>query len=54
MCYLLYINLFLLDTISIAANNECEENNSGLSVQCDTQKHFYKLPQKLKQKGTGK
>jgi len=54
MCYLIYINLFLLDTILIAASNDCEENNIGLSVQRDTQKHFYKLPQKLKEKGTGK
>lgn len=38
----------------MVASNECEENNIGLSVQCDTQKYFYKLPQKLKEKGTGK
>lgn len=49
MCYSIQINLFLLDTILIAASNECEENNIGFSVQCDTQKHFYKLPQKLKE-----
>lgn len=41
MCYSIYINLFLLDTILIAASNECEENNIGLSVQGDTLKHFY-------------
>lgn len=54
MWYLIYINLFLLDSILIAASHEREENNIGLSVQCDTEKYFYKLPQKLKEKGTGK
>lgn len=54
MCYSIYINFFLLDTISVAASKKYEENNIGLSVQCDTQKRFYKLPQELKEKGTGK
>lgn len=54
MCYSIYINLLLLDSILIAASNKYEENNIGLTLQCDTQKHFYKLPQELKEKGTGK
>lgn len=54
VCYSVYINVFLLSTVSIAAGKEGEENSIGLSVQCHIQKHFYKLPQQLNEKGAGK